>query len=174
MRRAHWLHTLGDRGRRLAAYAAGELPPAERARLASAVEACAACRRAVEAYQRATAALRGVPRVSLTAKEAAAFLPEVNRRIDQGRAIAARPVRPGLREVMWDHPRLSLASAFTAILLIIGLTLSQMQMWGLSGTTGRNGVEILSVDVDEDASVMVFQAPGTSLKVIWVFEDTST
>jgi hypothetical protein len=110
----------------------------------------------------------------LTAKEAAAFLPDVNRRIDQGRAMAARPVRPGLREVMWDHPRLSLASAFTAILLIIGLTLSQMQMWGLSGATGRNGVEILSVDVEEEASVMVFQAPGTSLKVIWVFEDTST
>jgi hypothetical protein len=68
----------------------------------------------------------------LTANEAAAFLPEVNRRIDQGRAVAARPVRPGLREVVWDHPRLSLASACTAILVIIGLTLSQVQMWGLS------------------------------------------
>lgn len=158
----------------MAAYAAGELPPAERTRLASVVATCPACRREVEAYQRVTAALRGVPRMGLTAKEAAIFLPEVNRRIDQGRPVEARRVRPGLREVMWDHPRLSLASAFTAILLIIGLTLSQMQMWGLSGTTGRNGVEVLSVDVEEDASVMVFQLPGTSLKVIWVFEDTST
>ena len=112
--------------------------------------------------------------MSLTSKEAAAFLPEVNRRIDQGRAAATRRVRPGLREVVWDHPRLSLASAFTAILLIIGLTLSQVQMWGLSGTPGRNGVEIISVDVDEDVSVLVFQPPGTSLKVIWVFEDSST
>jgi anti-sigma factor RsiW len=170
----HWLHKLEGRERRLAAYAAGELPPAEQARLASAVEACPVCRCEVEAYRRATAVLRCAPRASLTAEEAAAFLPEVNRRIDQGRAIAARPVRPRLREVMWDHPRLSLASAFTALLLIIGFTLSQLQMWGLTGTTGRNGVEILSVDVDEDASVMVFQPPGTSLKVIWVFEDTST
>lgn len=174
MRRAHWLHTLRGYGPRLAAYAADELPPAERARLAFDVEACPACRREVEAYQRVTSALRGLPRADLTADEAAAFLPEVNRRIDQGRAAAVRPVRPGLREVVWDHPRLSLASACTAILLIVGLTLSQVQMWGLSGTAGRNGVEIISVDVGEDASVMVFQPPGTSLKIIWVFEDTST
>jgi anti-sigma factor RsiW len=174
VRLKHWLHTLGGEGRRLAAYAADDLPPAERARLALVVEACPACRRKVEAYQLATAALRGLPRVGLTAREAAAFLPEVNRRIDQGRSVAARPVRPGLREVVWDHPRLSLASACTAILLLIGLTLSQVQMWGLSGTAGRNGVEIISVDVDEDASVMVFQPPGTSLKIIWVFEDSST
>lgn len=174
MRPAHWLHTLGGRGRRLAAYAAGELPPADRDRVASAVQACPACRRTVEAYRQASAALRGLPRAALTAGEAARFLPEVNRRIDQNRSGAPRPVRPGLREVMWDHPRLSLASAFTAILLLIGLTLSQVQMWGLSGTPGRNGVEIISVDVDEDVSVLVFQPPGTSLKVIWVFEDNST
>jgi hypothetical protein len=46
-------------------------------------------------------------------------------------------------------------------------------MWGLSGTAGLNGVEIVSVDVSEDASVMVFQAPGSALKIIWVFEDSS-
>ena len=136
--------------------------------------ACPECRRTVEGYRRATGALRAAPPATLTAEEAAVFLPEVNRRIDRVRAVAARPARPGLREVVWDHPRLSLASAFTAILLILGLTLAQVQMWGLSGATGRNGVEIISVDVDEDASVMVFQPPGTSLKVIWVFEDTST
>ncbi len=136
--------------------------------------ACPACRRTVEGYRRATAILRGAPRVGLTAEEAAAFLPEVNRRIDQGRVAVARPVRPRLREVVWDHPRLSLASAFAALLLIIGLTLAEVQMWGLSGTGGRNGVEIISVDVDENASVMVFQPPGIPLKVIWVFEDTST
>ena len=173
MKHAHWLHTLGGNGRRLAAYAAGELSPADRDRVASMVAACRACRRTVDGYRRAAAALRGWPRVGLTAEEAAAFVPEVNRRIDQGRAVSPRPARPGLREVVWDHPRLSVASAFTAILLLIGLTLSQVQMWGLSGSTGRNGVEIISVDVDEDASVMVFQPPGTALKVIWVFEDRS-
>ena len=83
MRRAHWLHTLRGYGRRLAAYAADELPPAERARLAFVVEACPACRHKVEVYQRMAAALRGLPRVGLTANEAAAFLPEVNRRIDR-------------------------------------------------------------------------------------------
>jgi anti-sigma factor RsiW len=174
VRPAHWLHTLGSRGRRLAAYAAGELSPADRDRVAPVVQECPACRRTVEAYRRASATLRDLPRVALTADEAAAFLPEVNRRIDQGRADAPRPVRPGLREVMWDHPRLSLASAFTAVLLLIGLTFSQVQMWGLPGNAGRNGVEILSVDVEEDVSVLVFQPPGTSLKVIWVFDDSST
>jgi len=174
MGRMHWLHILGGRERRLAAYAAGELPPAERVRLASAVAGCPSCRRAVENYQRVTASLQRAPGVSLTAEEAAAFLPDVNRRIDQGYVMAVRPARPGLREVVWDHPRLTVASAFTAALLVIGLTLSQVQMWGFSGSAGRNGVEIVSVDVDEDASVMVFQPPGSSLKIIWVFEDTSS
>jgi len=157
----------------LPAYAAGELPPAEQARVASALATCAACQGEVEAYRRATAALRAVSRVSLTAEEAAAFLPAVNRRIDEGRATRPKPSRPGLREVLWDHPRLSLASAVTMVALIVGLTLSQWQMWGLSGTAGLNGVEVESVDVSEDASVMVFQAPGSSLKIIWVFEDSS-
>jgi anti-sigma factor RsiW len=170
---AHWLFKFGGGRRRLAVYAAGELLPAERERVASIVARCAGCRREVETFKRATAALRAVPRMHLTTAEAAGFLPEVNRRIDADRGAMAPPLRPGLREVLWDHPRLSLASAFTAILLIVGLTLSQMQMWGVSGTTGRNGVEILSVDMEEDASVMVFQPPGTALKVIWVFEDSA-
>lgn len=169
----HWLHIRGRRGKWLPAYAAGELPPAEEARVASAVATCAACQREVEAYRRATAALRATSWARLTATEAAAFLPAVNRRIDEGRATRPQPSRPGLREVLWDHPRLSLASAVAMIALIVGLTLSQWQMWGLSGTAGLNGVEIVSVDVSEDASVMVFQAPGSALKIIWVFEDSS-
>jgi anti-sigma factor RsiW len=173
VRNWHWLHRIGGRGRSLAAYAADELAPAERSRLASALTECPACRREAEAYERVGTVLRIEPSVSLTAEEAAAFLPGVNRRIDRGHA-AARSVRPGFREVVWDHPRLSLASAFTAVLLVIGATLSQMQIWGTAGTTGRNGVEIVSVDVGEDASVMVFQPPGSALKIIWVFEDTSS
>jgi anti-sigma factor RsiW len=169
----HWLHVRGWRGKRLSAYAAAELPPAEHARVASVVATCAACQREVEAYRRATAALREASQVHLTAAEAGAFLPAVNRRIDEGRATRPQPVRPGLREFVWDHRRLSLASALTMVVLIVGLTLSQWQRWGLSGTRGLNGVEVISVDVSEDASVMVFQAPGSSLKVIWVFEDSS-
>ena len=167
----HRLHMLGKQGERLAAYAAGELPVADRPRLEARLATCRACRRDVESYRRVTAALRETPGVSLSAEEAAAFLPGVNRRIDQGRAGAKRRTWPGLREILWDHPRLSLASALTAVLLVVGLTLSQVQMWG---TTGRNGVDVMSVDVGEDASVLVFQIPGTALKVIWVFEDTSS
>ncbi len=174
MKRAHWLHRIGGRGRQLAAYAAGELPPAEQAHVAALVADCPACRREVEAYQRVTAALRGTARVSLTTGEAATFLPEVNRRIDRGQGARAPQARRRLREVVWDHPRVSWASAFTAALFIIGLTVSQWQMWGVSGTTGTNGVEVVSVEVAEDASVMVFQAPGSSLKIIWVFEDNAT
>jgi hypothetical protein len=29
---------------------------------------------------------------------------------------------------------------------------------------------VVSIEAGEDAPVMVFQAPGSSLKVIWVFE----
>jgi anti-sigma factor RsiW len=165
---------LGGRTRRLAAYAAGELPREEQARLAPAVAACPRCQREMQAYQRASMALRAMAQLRLTAKEAADFLPEVNRRIDQQETPGLSLARPGFREMLWDHPRLSLASACTMVLLIIGLTVSQWQMGRLSGTAGRNGVDVISVDVDEDASVMVFQPPGSSLKVIWVFEDTAT
>ena len=41
-------------------------------------------------------------------------------------------------------------------------------------TSNASGVEVVSVDVNEDASVMVFQAPGSALKVIWVFEGSSS
>ena len=167
----HRLHMLGKQGERLAAYAAGELPVAEVPRFEARLATCRACRRDLGSYRRVTAVLRETPCVSLSAEEAAAFLPGVNRRIDHGGAGATRRARPGLREVLWDHPRLSLASALTAVLLVVGLTLSQVQMWG---TTGVNGVDVMSVDVDEDASVLVFQIPGTALKVIWVFEDTSS
>jgi len=168
---AHWLHRLGGRGRRLAAYAAGELPPAERSSVEIALAACPVCRREVEACRLASLALRKSSRVGLTAEEAAAFLPEVNRRIDHGQVRATRPARPDLREILWDHPRLGLASAFAAALMIVGLTLTQ---WGPFVTTPGNGVEVVSVDVDEDASVMIFDAPGSTLKVIWVFENSSS
>jgi anti-sigma factor RsiW len=168
---SHWTHKLWGWKRRLAAYSAGELSPAEQSRLESALATCPECRREVEAYRLISSALRQSLEVSLTPEEAAAFLPEVNRRIDHGRARPTRPTRPGLREILWDHPRLSLASAFTGALLILGLTLSQLPMWV---TSGANGVEVVSVDVDEGASVMVFQAPGSALKVIWVFGDSST
>jgi hypothetical protein len=125
-------------------------------------------------YQRIGTLLRSEPGARLTDVEAAAFFPDVLRRIDEGGGKIARSARPGVREVVWDHPRLSLASALTAVLLAIGATLSQLPLWGGSGATGRNGVEILSVDVGEDASVMVFQPPGTALKIIWVFEDPSS
>ena len=167
----HWLHRLGGRGRRLAAYAAGDLPPAERPRVDAELAACPICRREAEASRLVWLVLRKSSRVNLTAEEAAAFLPEVNRRIDDDRAQATRPTRPGLREILWDHPRLGLASAFATVLMIVGLTLTQ---WGPFVATSGNGVEVVSVDVGEDASVMVFQAPGTSLKVIWVFDDSSS
>lgn len=170
----HWIHRLLGRGRRLAAYAAGELPPADGSRLESTLANCLACRREVEAYRLVYATLRQSSRANLTAEEAAAFLPEVDRRIDRGRARASRPVRPGLREILWDHPRLSLASAFAGALLVLGLTLGQLQLWSPFAMNGTNGVEVVSVDVDEDASVMVFQAPGSGLKVIWIFEDSSS
>lgn len=167
----HWLHVRGNGEARLAAYAAGELPPAERSRLEARVAQCARCREMVRAYRLTLSALREIPRAVLSADEAADFAAGVHRRSDQGRTGARRPARPSLREVLWDHPRLSLASAVTAAMLVAGLTLSQFQFWG---TSGLNGVEIISVDVDENASVMVFQAPGNSLKIIWVFEDTSS
>jgi anti-sigma factor RsiW len=171
MGRWHWLHVVGKGEGRLAAYAAGELPPADRLRLEAQLAECPDCRQSVRAYRMTSAAVRSAPRAVLTAEEATAFLPGVHRRVAQRRVGGLRPTRPGLREVLWDHPRLSLASAIMAALLVVSLTMSQLQFWG---TSGLNGVDIISVDVDENASVMVFQAPGSSLKIIWVFEDTSS
>lgn len=167
----HWFHMAMGGRRRLAAFAAGELPSVFRERLEADLRRCPACRREVEAYRRTSMGLRSSARAALAADEAAAFWPGVEDRIRRGAFRPAKPARPALRELFWDHPRLSLASA-AAALLVVGLTLGQMELWG--GPVRPNGVEVLSVEAGEDTSVMVFQAPGSPLKVIWVFEKPSS
>jgi anti-sigma factor RsiW len=172
MAMTHRLHMVMGRGRRLAAYAAGEMPTVVRDRVEADLLRCPACRREVEAYRQVSHTLRASARAVLAPDEAVAFWPGVENRIRRGTAEPARPARPALRELFWDHPRLSLASAAAAVILILGLTLSQMELWG--PTVGPNGVEVLSIEAGEDAPVMVFQAPGSKLKVIWVFEKPSS
>lgn len=169
----HWLHTGMGRGRRLAAYAAGELSPADRARMEADLATCPACRQEVEAYRLVSEALRRFPRVALAPEQAAALWPAVERRILQGTIREFQRSRPTLRELFWDHPRLSLASAGAAVVLVLGLTVGQMQIWAPRPSARPNGVEVVSVEAGDDASVMVFQEPGSSLKVIWVFEKPS-
>ena len=168
----HWVHMAMGRSRRLAAFAADELLPADRLQVEGELVRCPACRREVEAYRLVSRMLHTSPRAVLTPEEASAFWPGVQTRIRQGTAARGRPARPALREMFWDHPRLSLASAVAALILVLGLTLGPMGLWGPRG--GPNGVEVLSVEAGDDASVMVFQAPGSKLKVIWVFEKPSS
>ena len=170
----HRHHKLWAGGRRSAAYAAGDLPPAAWSRLESTLTQCSACWREVKGYRLVSSTMRRSSRVGLSPEERAGSLSEVNRRIDRGQPRVARPARPSLQEILWDHPRLSMPSAFTAALPILGLTLSHLQLWSPFAMGGANGVEVVSVDVDEDTSVMVFQAPGSAFKVIWVFEDSSS
>jgi anti-sigma factor RsiW len=167
----HWLHMGMGRGRRLAAYAADELPPATRARVETDLLACPACRREVEVYRLVSSTLRRSGRAALAPDEGAAFWPGVERRIQQGSA--ALPTRPALRELVRDHPRLSLASAVAAVALVLGLTLGQMEVWAPRPASLPNGVEVISVEAGDDTSVMIFQVPGSALKVIWVFEKPS-
>jgi anti-sigma factor RsiW len=167
----HRLHMMGGRGRQLAAYAVGELSGRQLARAEAAVAGCPACRREVDAYRRVAGALRATPSLSLTAAEAAAFWPGVERRIEARETPQRIPARPALRELFWDHPRLSLASAAAAAVLVVGVTLNQMGGWLYSTNGLGNGVEVVSVEAGSDAPVMLFQIPGSSLKVIWVFEE---
>lgn len=170
----HWLHMTAGRGRRLAAYAAGDLAGPQRARAEADLAGCPGCRREVEAHRRVTQALRAAPRETLTAAEAGAFWLGVERRIETRERPHRIPARPALREMFWDHPRLSLASAAAAAVLVLGVTLNQMGGW-LSSTNGLpNGVEVVSVEAGSDAPVMLFQMPGSSLKVIWVFEEPAS
>jgi anti-sigma factor RsiW len=168
----HWLHLAMGRGRWLAAYAANELPSVVRDRVEADLLRCPACRREVEAHRLVSRTLQRSPRAVLTPEEAAAFWPGLERRIRRGTVATARPARPALRELLWDHPRLSLASAVAAVILVLGLTLGPMELWGPGVVP--NGVEVLSVEAGDDTPVMVFQAPGSKLKVIWVFEKPSS
>jgi len=167
----HRLHMVMGRTRRLALYAAGDLSPQDRARVEAELERCPACRREVKAYSLMSRALRTPSRIALTPGEASAFWPAVENRIRRGAVALSRPARPGFRELVWDHPRVSLASAVAVVVLVFGLTLGQMNIWGPAAWP--NGVEVISVEAGDDAPVMVFQAPGSSLKVIWVFEKPS-
>ena len=168
----HWLHMVMGGGRRLAAFAANELPSVVRDRVEADLLHCPACRREVEASRLVSRTLQMSARAVLAPEEAAAFWPGVETRIGRGTVATTRPARPALRELFWDHPRLSLASAVAAVVLVLGLTLGPMELWGPGAVP--NGVEVLSVEAGDDASVMVFQAPGSKLKVIWVFEKPSS
>jgi len=169
----HWFHKMAGRTRRLANYTTGEMAETEQGRMRALLAACPACRREVEAYRLLFATLQTSPRVTLTPGEAAAFWPSVEGRIQQGATPATPPTRPSLRERFWDHPRLSLVSAAAAIVLVLGLTLGPMVGRG-PGTHGSDGAEVISVEAGENTSVMLFQAPDSSLKVIWVFEAPSS
>lgn len=158
----------------MAAYAADELPPADRAQVEANLLACPGCRREVEAYRLVGGTLRTWRRAALAPHEVATFWSGVDRRIQRGVPGPTRPARPALRELLWDHPRLSLASAAAAVVLVLGLTLGQLGVWAPRPPARSDGVEVVSVESGEDASVMVFQAPGSGLKVIWVFEKTSS
>lgn len=169
----HWLHRLAGRTRRLATYATAEMAETGQRRTQALLVACPACRREVEAYRLVHAALQASPRVTLTPGEAAAFWPGVEGRIRGGVTPAIQSASPSFRELFSDHPRLSLVSAAAAIVLVLGLTLGPMVGWR-PDTRGSNGAEVDSVEVGENASVMLFQAPDSSLKVIWVFQAPSS
>ncbi len=170
----HWMHMATGRGRRLAAYAAGELPEVDRSSVEAALRTCSACQHEVEAYRLVSSTLGSSARATLTSDQAASFWPDVEQRIQRGVSVDSRPARPAVRELFWDHPRLSLASAAAAVVLILGLMLGPMNFWDQRQPAGSSGVEVVSVEAGEDAPVMVFQAPGSTLKVIWVFEKPST
>lgn len=169
----HWLHKVMGRSRRLAMYATGEMAETQQGRMRVLLADCPACRREVQAYRLLSDTLRALPQVRLTPGEAAVFWPSVEGRIRQGETPAARPARPSFRELYWDHPRLSLISATAAIVLVLGLTLGPRVGWG-PGTHRSNGTEVISVEAGENTSVMLFQAPDSSLKFIWVFETPSS
>jgi anti-sigma factor RsiW len=170
----HWLHMLLGRDRVLAADAADEGGASARRRVEGWLLACPGCRERHRAYRAAIAATRAMPGVRLTAEEGAFFWPAVARRIAAREPAPARRPRPWIREVLWDHPRLGVASAATAALFVLGLTLAQLGVWGPMGTSALGGVEVVEVDVGEDASVMVFEVPGSGMTVIWIFEDRSS
>src|SRR5574341_981110 len=111
----HWMHMVTGRGRRLAAYAAGALPEVDRPGVEAVLRACPACRHEVEAYRLVSSTLQTSARATLTPDQAASFWPGVERRIRRGATAHSRLARPALRELFWDHPRLSLASGAAAV-----------------------------------------------------------
>lgn len=150
------------------ACAAGDLPAAERRRVERLADRCPACRRSLEASRLAAGALRATPSVRLTAAEAARLRAGVFRRIEQP-AAPAPAARRHLRELLADHPRMSLASAMATVALALGLIFGPM----LGRDARPAGPEVVSVEAGENASVMVFQRPGSAVPVIWVFEHPS-
>ncbi|MFB3817370.1 MAG: hypothetical protein ACE147_06885 [Candidatus Methylomirabilales bacterium] len=146
--------------------AAGEASAAERERVERLAGRCPACRRSLEAARVAAAALAATPAVRLTPAEAARLRAGVFRRIQQA-AAPAPAARRHLRELLADHPRMSLASAMATLVIALGFVIGPL----LGRDSPRPaGPEVVSVEAGENASVMVFQRPGSPVPVIWVFE----
>jgi hypothetical protein len=166
----HRLH-IGARRRRLMAAAWNEPSTTERADVERLTRTCRDCRAEFTAHQRVSAALAREPRVRLSPDEAAGFRAGVQRRIDLGIPASPRPARRALRELMADHPRMSLASAVATVAVALGLTV--LPMLDGNGGRARNGVEVLSIEVGEDTAVMVFDVPDRSAKIVWLFEKSA-
>jgi anti-sigma factor RsiW len=166
------LHVLHSRMRRpdYWACAAGGLSPGERRRVERLAARCPACRTALQAARLAAQTLAATPAVRLTPAEAARLRAGVFRRIEQP-AAAAPAARRHVRELLADHPRMSLVSAMATVALALGFLIGPM----LSRDVPRPaGPEVVSVEAGENASVMVFQRPGSAVPVIWVFEQPAS
>jgi anti-sigma factor RsiW len=166
-----WLHPahIVVRRRRLAAAAGGDLPADAQAATEALAATCPGCQEELEAYRLVSAALATTPPALLTAEEAAGFRAAVQRRIERAAPSPAIPARTGLRALLADHPRMSLATAVAGAAVVLTFTFGPL-LGERARPLQESGVDIVSVEAGEGASVMLFEPPGNRPPVIWVFE----
>src|SRR5262245_58093086 len=168
--------------RRLSAYQDGELSPGARTRVAGHVEACAGCRRELEALGRLRAAL-ATDAADPPEAVWAAFWPQVRAQI-AAPAPAPEPVWRRAWVGLRVRPQLGLAPALAgaalAVLAVVTpwqqratqqLSAPPVEVGGApESAVALNQVVIQSIETaDPDVPVMVYESPESNVTVLWVF-----
>lgn len=165
--------------RYLSRYADGEVSGARRRRAEAHLQACAACRDALEAIRVIGREVAAQGRVRLPEGARGAFWAAVRGRIAAGPGPAPPSLLGRIREWARDwlivEPRRALGSAAAAVLILaMGWAAWRASAPAPSGRGDGNGPVVEALEAGPRAQVMLFAPSGSRMKIIWIFEQEGT
>lgn len=163
----------------LSRYADGEVSSGRRRRIEVHLEACAACRDALEAIRLIGREVAAQGRIPPPDGARGAFWPAVRARIAAGPGPAPPSLLSWIREWARDwlivEPRRALGGAAAAILILaVGWVAWRASAPAPPRLGNGNGPVVEALEAGPRAQVMLFAPSGSRMKIIWIFEQEGT